>query len=43
MLNEFLSTFEFHSELRGTMSDEKITKEEFDDYYTFISALIDND
>lgn len=43
VLNEFLSTFESHSELRGTMGDNKISYEEFEDYYTFVSASIDND
>ena len=41
VLKEFLSTFEAYSDIHGV--DSEITKEEFVDYYTFISASIDND
>jgi Ca2+-binding EF-hand superfamily protein len=42
VLKEFLSTFESYSDIRG-IKDGIITREEFEDYYTFISASIDND
>ena len=40
VLEEFLSTFEMH--LSG-VSDGKVTREEFIEYYTNISASIDNE
>lgn len=44
ILNEFLETFEVHhNTMHGGKSDGKITVEEFVEYYTNISASIDND
>ena len=44
VLTEFLETFEMHHNImHGTQSDGKITLDEFIEYYTNISANIDND
>lgn len=44
VLREFLETFEMHHNvLNGYQADGKVTKEEFLEYYTNISASIDND
>ena len=44
VLKEFLETFEtHHNTLHGAQSDGQVTKEEFVEYYTNISANIDND
>ena len=44
VLSEFLETFEMHHcSFTGTMKDAQVTKEEFIEYYTNISASIDND
>lgn len=40
VLEEFLSTFEMH---QGDKPDGKVTPEEFIEYYTNVSASIDND
>ena len=42
ILDEFLETFEMQHALNGTV-DHKVTKEEFIEYYTNVSASIDND
>ena len=42
ILDEFLETFELHHALEGTV-DHKVTQEEFMEYYTNVSASIDND
>lgn len=41
VFKEFLNTFEAYSDIQGI--DAELTKDEFVDYYTFISASIDND
>lgn len=44
VLTEFLETFEMHhNTIHGYKSDGKVSKEEFVEYYTNISASIDND
>ena len=44
VLKEFLETFEMHHNvMHGTKSDGKVTVDEFIEYYTNISANIDND
>jgi len=44
ILREFLETFEMHHNvLNGFDSDGKVTKEEFLEYYTNISASVDQD
>lgn len=44
VLKEFLETFEMHHNvMNGTQADGKITLDEFIEYYTNISANIDND
>lgn len=44
ILREFLETFEMHHNvMNGYQSDGKVTKEEFIEYYTNISASVDND
>jgi hypothetical protein len=44
ILKEFLETFEMHHNvMNGTQSDGTVTIEEFIEYYTNISANIDND
>lgn len=44
VLKEFLETFEMHHNvMHGTKSDGMVTMEEFIEYYTNISANIDND
>lgn len=44
ILTEFLETFEMHHNvMNGTKSDGKVTLDEFIEYYTNISANIDND
>lgn len=40
---EFLETFETHHNMRGGAKDQRVTKEEFIEYYTNISMSIDND
>ena len=42
VLDEFLETFETHHSLEGCM-DHQVTKDEFNEYYTNVSASIDND
>ena len=44
VLGEFLETFEMHHALsNGGSRDQKITIEEFNEYYNNVSASIDND
>ena len=44
VLKEFLETFEMHHNvMHGTKSDGVVTPDEFIEYYTNISANIDND
>jgi hypothetical protein len=44
VLGEFLETFETHHNIMaGTDRDQTVTKEEFAEYYTNISASIDDD
>jgi hypothetical protein len=44
VLKEFLETFETHHNImNGTQADGQVTLEEFTEYYTNISASIDND
>lgn len=44
VLKEFLETFEMHHNvMNGSQSDGTVTLEEFIEYYTNISANIDND
>jgi Ca2+-binding EF-hand superfamily protein len=43
ILGEFLETFEMHHNIGGGTRDQKITKEEFTEYYNNVSASIDND
>jgi hypothetical protein len=44
VLREFLETFEMHHNLlNGAQADGMVTKEEFLEYYTNISASVDND
>lgn len=44
VLKEFLETFEMHHNvMNGSKSDGKVTLDEFIEYYTNISANIDND
>ena len=44
VLKEFLETFEMHHNImHGTKSDGMVTLDEFIEYYTNISANIDND
>lgn len=44
VLKEFLETFEMHHNvMHGTKSDGMVTMDEFIEYYTNISANIDND
>ena len=44
ILKEFLETFEqHHNTMHGTQSDGKVTMDEFIEYYTNISANVDND
>lgn len=42
-LGEFIETFEMHMNLGGGKHDQKITKEEFIEYYNNVSASIDDD
>lgn len=42
VLLEFISTFETYVGFRG-IRDSQITQQEFEDYYTFVSASIDRD
>lgn len=44
VLGEFLETFEMHHNISDlSRRDRKVTWEEFEEYYTNISASIDND
>jgi hypothetical protein len=44
ILGEFLETFETHHNiLKNGVRDQRVTKEEWDEYYNNISASIDND
>ena len=43
VLGEFLETFEMHHNLDGGVNDRRVTREEFDEYYTNISSSVDND
>ena len=44
IFNEFLQTFEMHHNImNGTQADGQVTLDEFVEYYTNISASIDND
>ena len=43
ILGEFLETFEAHHAMNGGTRDQRVTPEEFVEYYTNISASIDND
>eukprot|EP00330_Aristerostoma_sp_ATCC50986_P014134 CAMPEP_0114594122 /NCGR_PEP_ID=MMETSP0125-20121206/15747_1 /TAXON_ID=485358 ORGANISM="Aristerostoma sp., Strain ATCC 50986" /NCGR_SAMPLE_ID=MMETSP0125 /ASSEMBLY_ACC=CAM_ASM_000245 /LENGTH=722 /DNA_ID=CAMNT_0001794047 /DNA_START=327 /DNA_END=2495 /DNA_ORIENTATION=+ len=43
ILGEFLETFEAHHNIRSGYKDQKVTLEEFNEYYNNISANIDND
>lgn len=44
IFNEFLETFEtHHSIMNGNQADGKVTLDEFVEYYTNVSASIDND
>ncbi|CAG9313621.1 unnamed protein product [Blepharisma stoltei] len=43
VLGEFLETFEMHHNIGGGQNDQKITREEFQEYYNNISMSIDND
>jgi len=44
ILMEFLETFEIHHNIKhGNQSDNKVTLDEFMEYYTNVSASIDND
>lgn len=42
ILGEFLETFEMHHNIGGAR-DQRVTKEEFEEYYNNISSSIDND
>jgi len=43
VLGDFLETFEMHMNLGGKSGDQKITREEFIEYYNNVSASIDDD
>ena len=44
IFNEFLETFETHHNImNGTQADGQVTQDEFIEYYTNVSASIDND
>lgn len=43
VLGEFLETFELHHNLRVGMKDQRVSREEFHEYYNNVSANIDND
>jgi Ca2+-binding EF-hand superfamily protein len=43
VLGEFLETFEMHFNIGGGEHDQKITKDEFLEYYNNVSASIDDD
>ena len=42
ILGEFLETFELHHNIRG-QTDQRVTREEFEEYYNNVSASIDSD
>ncbi|KAL4465956.1 hypothetical protein ABPG74_004193 [Tetrahymena malaccensis] len=43
ILGEFLETFELHHHLKVGMKDQRVSREEFHEYYNNVSANIDND
>lgn len=43
MLGEFLETFELHHNLKRGTRDQRVTLDEFIEYYNNVSANIDNE
>lgn len=43
ILGEFLETFELHHNLKSGMRDQRVSKQEFIDYYANVSATIDDE
>lgn len=42
IMRDFMKTFELYTDIQN-IPDGQVTQEEFRDYYTFVSASIDND